>query len=289
MSERPLLSGIIPFQTFSTLEANMLKSFRKKRAELELIFVHDSNKELNQLEIGRLLETCEQSKYLFGNFGSPGAARNEGLKLAKGEWIAFWDSDDMVFPELILDFLEYNRNSTTKVGDFRIIQEGKELSSNKVGATTSTQSIVRFPGLWRFVFNRVHLGDKTFSNLLMGEDILYLVETKSLTSELEVIPSFIYEYRISPNQSTKKVSRELQQTIFVRDLYKVLISRQESGPIEYGILIRQLLSLLHVTRGRGLPVILKVLFDTFLFSSSSKKNVFIKGMVIAIRSNKVLL
>ena len=39
--------------------------------------------------------------------GGPGRARNEGVKLAKSEWIAFQDSDDLWLPNKLKEMVEY--------------------------------------------------------------------------------------------------------------------------------------------------------------------------------------
>jgi glycosyltransferase involved in cell wall biosynthesis len=71
------------------------------RNDVEIIFVDDGSKD-NSLEI--LKEYGEKNEnihiYHQENLGAP-AARNFGLAYAKGEYVLFFDSDDLIEPKSI--------------------------------------------------------------------------------------------------------------------------------------------------------------------------------------------
>ncbi|WP_179376468.1 glycosyltransferase family 2 protein [Winogradskyella wichelsiae] len=108
----PLVSVIIP--TFNrtdylklTLESVMNQTF----TNFEIIVVDDGS---NSTENERLCSQFGKIKYIkIINSGGPAKPRNQGLFLAKGEFIAFVDDDDLWHPEKLkvqVDILENNSN-----------------------------------------------------------------------------------------------------------------------------------------------------------------------------------
>jgi hypothetical protein len=92
----PLFSVIIPTYNRSALIGRALDSVLSQgRSDLEVIVVDDGSTD-GTLEMlrryDRRIQIFEQA-----NKG-PGAARNRGLKEARGEYVAFLDSDDLWFP-----------------------------------------------------------------------------------------------------------------------------------------------------------------------------------------------
>ena len=48
----------------------------------------------------------EQVMVVRGSFGAPGLTRNFGIDLAKGEWISFWDCDDIPNVDLFMNMIK---------------------------------------------------------------------------------------------------------------------------------------------------------------------------------------
>ncbi len=92
----PLFSVVIPTYNRAALLARTLESAWAQRfTDFEVIVVDDGSTDgtLEFLKsLGRRVQVLQQ-----GNRG-PGAARNLGVKAAKGNYIAFLDSDDVWFP-----------------------------------------------------------------------------------------------------------------------------------------------------------------------------------------------
>lgn len=111
------LSIIIPFKDRAPLVQRMLESLAKC-AEMpdELIFVdngsHDEARNLVREFVSQTMEQHSECHvdYLCKPSGGACAARNAGLKAAKGEWIYFFDSDDEISPEFITDAKNFIRN-----------------------------------------------------------------------------------------------------------------------------------------------------------------------------------
>ncbi len=72
--------------------------------ELEILIVDDHSSEPHTLDILSSLETAHREVKVLRNTGrsGPAAARNVGISAARGEWIAFLDSDDVWLPGSLL-------------------------------------------------------------------------------------------------------------------------------------------------------------------------------------------
>ncbi len=93
----PLVSVIIPTYNRAGHILHALDSvFAQTYKNYEIIIVDDgSNDETETV----LKSYRNRLKYVYQTNAGPAAARNHGVKLAHGDWIAFLDSDDMWLPE----------------------------------------------------------------------------------------------------------------------------------------------------------------------------------------------
>jgi len=99
MTEIPLISVIIPTYNRAHLISRAIKSvLRQTHQKYELIIIDDGSTDNTREVINDYGD--ERFKYVFfkENRGSPGRARNAGIMLAQGEYIAFMDSDDEWLP-----------------------------------------------------------------------------------------------------------------------------------------------------------------------------------------------
>jgi len=96
MSEKahPAISIIIPSYNRKDLSLRAIRSaLLQTFTSNEIIFIDDGSSESYE-EIKHLLE-INQHHYIKINHGGVSSARNEGIRHARAEWIAFLDSDDV--------------------------------------------------------------------------------------------------------------------------------------------------------------------------------------------------
>ncbi|MEJ7861509.1 MAG: glycosyltransferase [Pyrinomonadaceae bacterium] len=106
---QPLVSIIIPGYNRAeyiaeTIESVLAQTYRN----IEIIVVDDGSTD-NTREI--VAEYLPKVQYIWQENSERGASRNHGLRLAKGEFISFLDSDDLWLPNKIESDLEFfNKN-----------------------------------------------------------------------------------------------------------------------------------------------------------------------------------
>jgi glycosyltransferase involved in cell wall biosynthesis len=182
----PVLSIVCPIWKLEGRLQNLRKWLFEISDLVQVVLVYDESPDNTLNELLEIIESHPnkvQIKLVTGVFRSPGAARNAGLKEVNGEWVCFWDGDDIGFPQVILDTLQKNRRevserttycfgfmTTTPAG--RVITWSRWMDSEN----SNLQEISLNPGLWRFCIPVKVAQSSKFSNLMMGEDQLYLAK-----------------------------------------------------------------------------------------------------------------
>jgi len=98
-----MISVIIPlYNKESTIKRTLASILRQEYDDYEVVVVDDGSSD-NGADVVRSLKSERVSIYCQPNKG-PSAARNLGVKKARGEWIVFLDADDWMEPEAFTIF-----------------------------------------------------------------------------------------------------------------------------------------------------------------------------------------
>lgn len=100
-----LVSVVIPTYNRFNYLLNTIESVKKQTySNIEIIVVNDCSTQKEYYEYDWkniiIVHLQQNSKQLFG-YACAGYVRNQGIKLAKGKYIAFCDDDDIWFPNKI--------------------------------------------------------------------------------------------------------------------------------------------------------------------------------------------
>jgi len=105
----PLVSVIIPaFNAAGHVRAALESVFAQSFTDYEVILVNDGSPDTVQLEQA-IQPYVSRITYLTQQNGGPSAARNLGIRHARGEWLALLDSDDTWLPHYLAEQIKFLR------------------------------------------------------------------------------------------------------------------------------------------------------------------------------------
>lgn len=133
----PLVSVIVPVYNTAERLNECLKSLQNQDLkEVEFILIDDGSTD-DSLAICRAFAAKDaRFRVLTGPNGGVCVARNRGLEAARGEWIAFCDSDDRVQPAIYTTLLDLARRENVDLAGCAL---------RDIGPTETREGIVDFP------------------------------------------------------------------------------------------------------------------------------------------------
>ena len=125
-----LVSAIVPVYNSEEFLEKCIESLRNQTLkDIEMIFINDGSTD-NSLDILRGYEKIDSRiKVIDQKNSGPSVARNNGIKVAKGDYISFSDSDDWIDKNMYKDMytIAKKNDSDAVVCDMKIVDGKSEL------------------------------------------------------------------------------------------------------------------------------------------------------------------
>ena len=204
------ISVIVPVYNVEKYIGKCLDSLVNQTLEdIEIIIVNDGSPDNSQKIINKYVKKYPQKvKSFIKENGGQGSARNYGLKHAKGEYVAYVDSDDWVE----LDMFEKMYNLAKKDKSDIVICGNKVVSmDNKIikveSATTFNHTDLNIifgkMAVWNKIYNRKVLINArvSFRNKVWYEDIDFTMKMLLNDHKISFINEPLYNYLLRPGST----------------------------------------------------------------------------------------
>ena len=221
------VSVIIPiFNAADYLRPALDSVISQTLREIEIICVDDGSTD-NSLEILKeYQQNDDRIRIVTETNAGPALARNNGIKRARGEYIAFLDDDDFYEPRFLEMLYERSKEHDLDIAisDYdifnmrkscfqkaasedheEVFEEGRVTSKNEypdhIFSSTNGSA-------WNKLFRRSFIVDKELRflpDVKMYEDVYFVVTALSLAEKIEKIPTVLMHHRIYDNQTRVKM------------------------------------------------------------------------------------
>jgi len=248
----PLLTAVVPISNSNYQIARLLSWLPSAvEAGIRIILVHDIDPKFPNLDIEMELAPYLNAnvQMIEGTFGNPGTARNMGLDLVKSRWVAFWDADDFVFVDRMVNLVNETAMAGKRigVGQYQIQKvESTDKPTERKILEEIIENIAMEPGIWRLIFAAGEVEEIRFPELSMGEDQVFLAEVGIDLESTYIGSEVVYTYmRGMSGQLTENLAR-LQDLKEANSEIRKILRNKSGDPKRFAILlaIRQNLTII---------------------------------------------
>ena len=197
--------------------------------EIELICIDDGSTDSSFELIKEYQQQDERVRIVTETNAGPALARNNGIKRARGEYLAFLDADDFFEPSLLenLYLVAKEKDLDIAIADYDIYNSRKATFENAQpsehesifdgGAVTSKSLcpdkifLSTNGAAWNKLFRRSFVIDKQLlflRDVKMYEDVYFVVSALSLAERIGKISEVLIHHRIYTDQARAKMFRK---------------------------------------------------------------------------------
>lgn len=208
------VSVIVPvYNTAEYLDRCLESLVNQTMNEIEIILVNDGSTDNSQIIIDRYLKAYpEKVKSIIQNNSGQASARNEGMKIAKGEFIAFVDSDDFIQIDAYENVYNYAKINDLDIAcfDFWEIKGENRYKSCYYKNLNCENDIVKYiiyeTSPWNKIIKRKLIEDNKlkFVENHIYEDLELIPTLVLYTNKIGFINEYYYNYIIRENSTMRK-------------------------------------------------------------------------------------
>lgn len=220
--KNPKVSIIVPaYNTEKYIYKCLLSLIKQTLKEIEIIIVNDGSTDRTSSIIQQFATEDNRIKVINQENKKQGAAKNNGMKIATGEYIGFVDSDDWVdldyFEKLYNSAKKYNSDialaTNVRIGNGKT---KKRLNIQKEEFVTSLQdkidisNQVKNPCPTNKIYRKKMLNDNsiTWPENVYCEDKLFTIQAIYYANGLVTVPDINYYYFRNPNSTVNTIAKK---------------------------------------------------------------------------------
>ncbi len=203
------------------LEETLESVFEQTFKNYELLLINDGSTDKSEIICKSYLKKDTRAYYFYKNNSGVSDTRNFGISVAKGKYICFIDSDDILDKDYLKDFIDiFNKNTVEMCCcKFKTFKNQNELSFNNLddefyheynGINNYDIIFSDYSGyLWNkmFITSIIKENGIVFDrNVGMMEDMLFVFQYLEFVKNSICIEKKNYLYRVTNNSASKKLT-----------------------------------------------------------------------------------
>lgn len=202
---------------------------QQEKVSLEVILVDDGSNDSSPRICDDYANRYENVKVIHQKNAGPGTARNEGQKIARGNYVTFTDSDDKMEKQMLCKMVSkgYETDADIVCCNYKEIDENGHVSNrdytNKTYILNHEEGLVHFYSkdkiysqCWTKLYKRNMLLAHHVENELLrfDEDIIYNIRAFKYAQVTVIVDEPLYEYTIRGNSYAREYYlRSMEQYI----------------------------------------------------------------------------
>ena len=230
MKEAPKISVIIPVYNAELYLKRCIDSvLNQSFKSFEIIAIDDGSKDSSFKILSEYQQFSPNIRILSRENKGAAYTRNEGIELAKGEFIMFIDSDDYIksdYLQVFYDEISRGLDDAVIGGLQRVNQDGKQLFSIQLGK--DKWSKYRSISPCARIYKKKFLQDNNlyFPEFPLGEDLLFSLKAYSKSKNIKTISYCGYNWFYNENSASNTLNIGFNPDISIIDLlteiYKII-------------------------------------------------------------------
>ena len=247
------LSIVIPvYNVGEYLDACMQSVLKQEYQILEIILVDDGSTDQSPELCDSYAQKDERFKVLHKKNQGVGAARNDGLHMATGDYIGFLDPDDWIEKDMfgkLIEALEKEDAQAAFCSFYRETPDGsmerepaipKGLTGDGQDAIAKCFDVGYGTMMWDKVFHRSLLqnDNEEFicirTDLKCGEDQMWLMEVLKRAKKVVYVPEYLYHWRIRGGSAYRdeQITDKKVQDVVVQEMSLAFINKDNTVAYE---------------------------------------------------------
>lgn len=209
MSENPKVSVIVPVYNVERYLENCLNTLvNQTLKDIEIICINDGSKDNSFDILKEFASKDERIKIINKKNEGLSAARNDGLKAAKGEYIGYVDSDDWVSQDFYEKLYVAAKSNNCEIAAGNIMRCGNKIEKYKVNYKSEaviTDNIEKLKAVkipkYNYVWNKIYKRESLINLNLpfpagrFYEDMGWSIKVVYNLNGLVTVPDCAYFYR----------------------------------------------------------------------------------------------
>ena len=226
----PQISIVIPaYNASNTIESCISSILNQTFSDFEILAINDGSKDQTAKKIEQISFADERVHLINQENGGVSSARNKGISLATGKYIAFIDADDSIMPTYLDKLLEtidgndmsicnyiLRKKKNIKIKINQISGLGKyenafEIIKRIIRVSDSIRGVV-----WRTLFKASIIKENNLlfdCNLSMSEDYKFLLEYLSYAKTVGLCKEYLYEYMENSSSALGKYMPNMDNSL----------------------------------------------------------------------------